>query len=132
LSYSGNPSTSEADAVRFLIGDTDTSAEILADEEILYLLDENGSPLKAAIVAADAIANRYASDSTTYRIGNVEVRRSQRAAQFRRRADELRSMLLEQGVTLYAGGISVADKSDVSADADRVSPAFSVGLFENT
>jgi hypothetical protein len=41
-------------------------------------------------------------------------------------------MLLEQGVTLYAGGISVADKSDVSADADRVSPAFSVGLFENT
>jgi hypothetical protein len=132
LSYSGNPNDSELDAVRFLIQDTDTSAEVLADAEIQYLLDQNGAPLKAAIVAADALANRYATDSTTYRIGNVEVRRSQRAAQFRRRAEELRNMLLEQGVTLYAGGISVADKADVVADTDRVSPAISVGIFENT
>jgi hypothetical protein len=131
MSYSGNPDRSDTDEVRFLIGDTDNSDLLLREEEVEYLLAQNGSPLKAAIVAADTIANRFSQDSSSYRIGSVEVRRGQRAEQFRRRADELRSMLLEQGVTLYVGGISVADKAAVVGGADRVSPAFKVGLFEN-
>ena len=132
MSYSGDPADSECDAVRFLLGDTDTSDEILADEEIVFLLDNEGSPLKAAIVAADTIANLFSGDSTSYRIGGVEVRRGQRAEQFRRRADELRRSLLEQGVNLFAGGVSIANKAEVVADTDRVAPHFKVGMFENT
>lgn len=42
FNYSGNPSTSELDAARFLLGDTDKNAPIMQDEEILYLIDEYG------------------------------------------------------------------------------------------
>ena len=41
--YSGDPSTSELDAARFLIGDTDEKAPIMQDEEIKYIMDTYGS-----------------------------------------------------------------------------------------
>lgn len=37
-SYSGDPSTSKKDEVRFLIGDTNINQQILSDEEIEYML----------------------------------------------------------------------------------------------
>ena len=36
--YSGNPSESEADFVRFAIGDTNSAAPILQDAEINYIV----------------------------------------------------------------------------------------------
>lgn len=42
FSYSGNPSDSELDAARFLIGDTDASSPIMQDEEIQYIIDTYG------------------------------------------------------------------------------------------
>ena len=42
-SYSGNPSSSDLDALRFLIGDTDENAPIMQDEELQYLITEYGS-----------------------------------------------------------------------------------------
>lgn len=38
-SYSGDPSKSEIDAYRFAIQDTDTSCQIMQNEEIQYILD---------------------------------------------------------------------------------------------
>jgi hypothetical protein len=43
FSYSGDPSASELDAARFLIGDTDSNAPIMQDEEIQYILDTYGA-----------------------------------------------------------------------------------------
>lgn len=40
--YSGDPSNSELDAARFLIGDTNESAPIMQDEEIKYIIDTYG------------------------------------------------------------------------------------------
>lgn len=43
-SYSGNPSASEIDACRFLIGDTNEESPIMQDEEIQYIISEaNGN-----------------------------------------------------------------------------------------
>lgn len=42
FNYSGDPSKSELDAARFLIGDTDKSAPIMQDEEIKYIIDTYG------------------------------------------------------------------------------------------
>lgn len=42
FSYSGDPSKSELDAARFLIGDTNSSAPIMQDEEIKYIIDTYG------------------------------------------------------------------------------------------
>lgn len=40
--YSGDPSKSELDAARFLIGDTNEGAPIMQDEEIKYIMDTYG------------------------------------------------------------------------------------------
>lgn len=43
FSYSGDPSASDLDAARFLIGDTDVTAPIMQDEEIQYIIDTHGN-----------------------------------------------------------------------------------------
>ncbi len=43
FSYSNDPSASELDAARFLIGDTDANAPIMQDEEIQYIIDTYGA-----------------------------------------------------------------------------------------
>lgn len=40
--YSGDPSSSELDECRFLIGDTNSAEPIMQDEEIQYLIDTYG------------------------------------------------------------------------------------------
>lgn len=57
--YSGDPSDSDVDAVRFLVGDTDTTDQLLTNEEIQYLVDEQGSAHTAAAAAANAIAAKF-------------------------------------------------------------------------
>jgi len=37
--YSGNPSTSDVDKYRFIIGDTDSANPIMQDEEIQFIVD---------------------------------------------------------------------------------------------
>lgn len=43
FSYSGDPSASELDAARFLIGDTDPNAPIMQDQEIQYIINTHGN-----------------------------------------------------------------------------------------
>lgn len=43
FSYSGDPKSSEVDAMRFLIGDTDANQPIMQDEEIQYIIDTYGA-----------------------------------------------------------------------------------------
>lgn len=59
--YSGNPSSSLLDEVRFLIGDTDSTFPLLQDEEIQYTLTENSdNKYLAAADSCDAIASKFA------------------------------------------------------------------------
>lgn len=43
FSYSGDPTSSDLDECRFLLGDTDSENPILQDEEIAYLISDAGS-----------------------------------------------------------------------------------------
>lgn len=43
FTYSGDPSNSDLDAARFLIGDTDKEAQIMQDEEIMYIINTHGN-----------------------------------------------------------------------------------------
>ena len=55
-SYSGDPSSSPRDEVRFLIGDTTPDDPLLSDPELDALLLLHPSPLSAASEAARRIA----------------------------------------------------------------------------
>lgn len=60
--YSGNPSSSSLDAVRFLCGDTDTANQLISNEEVAFLLSEwNSDTYLAAAFACDAIAGTFAA-----------------------------------------------------------------------
>lgn len=65
FTYSGDPSESDLNAVRFLIGDTEPDEPLLQDEEIIYLnsqWSQSHSVYWAASMAAEAIAARFARE----------------------------------------------------------------------
>jgi hypothetical protein len=124
--YSGDPSESTLDEVRFLIQDTDPDDKQISDEEIEYLIAENGGALQAAIAAAIVISAQYAR-AIDKAVGDLRISYSQRSKQYRDLADFLGS----DGAPIpYAGGISVSDKQIDEDDTDRVSPAFVKGMHD--
>lgn len=88
FSYSGNPSESELDAVRFLVQDTDADEHFLEDEELTYLISHwvpSHSVYWAASKAADIISAKFArevtvnSDSQTVSTSELQAKYSQLA-----------------------------------------------------
>jgi len=94
FTYSGDPSASDLDAVRFLIGDTAENDAELQDEEILYLLTTWGGTYPAAIAACEVVSGRYA-DRTNYSrsVGDLSISESYgaSAAEYRQLANRLRA-----------------------------------------
>jgi hypothetical protein len=89
--YSGDPRTSDKDAVRFLCQDNDMTPGVvrLQDEEILYLLSVQANVFLAAAEAADTIAGYWARIQNV-RVGPLALQRSQAPTFFRELAAALR------------------------------------------
>jgi len=77
--YSGDPQTSDKDAVRFYCGDTEEEFGLLQDEEIEYILNSQKRPdvKLAAIKACEQILAKLAKQ-VDYTIGPETVKASQR------------------------------------------------------
>lgn len=129
--YSGDPTSSLRDQVRYLLGDTDSTDPQLQDAEITgqvtLMYPTPGSTANAFLVARNcalALAAKY-SRQVTKSAGNLRVEYATRADAYRKLAGDLRRLSLE-GATIgtYAGGISVADKQTEELNEDRVNPAF--------
>lgn len=88
-SYTGDPADSTKDAVRFLIGDTDTSDQLLTDEEIDYTVDSSGSLYQAAHDSAYAIASTFARMASSKSVGDMSLSYSDRAASYYQVADRM-------------------------------------------
>ncbi len=127
-SYSGNPSANSKDQVRFLTGDTDTTDQLLQDEEISWLLGQEPSPLAAAVRALEALAARFARQ-VDKAVGDLRLSLSQKAQAFAARAAELR-LRLALASAPYAGGLSEAEKAAAEGEADLVQPAFKRGMHD--
>ena len=76
--------------VRWLVGDTDLTDQLVLDEEVQAALDRYGSPERAAANIARAIGAKFARlfDKAA---GDVRKSMSQKAENFRKLADELES-----------------------------------------
>lgn len=126
MPYSGDPSSSDRDAVRFLIGDTDADAEQLTDAEIDYLLEQFISPPMAALAAVDGLIAKY-SRLVNRSIGSLRIDYGSRYKNY----IDLRKHLADGiGVSLpipYAGGLTVGDKLANEANTGRVQPRFTRG-----
>lgn len=128
FTYTNAPASVARDEVRFLVGDTDTTDQLITDEEIAYLITERGSNLGAAIGACEAIEAKFARLADRS-FDDISVKASQKAAGFRALAKSLRARMTRT-VTPFMGGTSVSDIDSREADTDRPVPAFARGLHE--
>lgn len=84
-SYSGDPGASALDEVRFLIQDTDTSDQLLSDEELSYLITAYADAYSAAVAAVGVLiakASKVAEESKTVGDLSLSVKSGARLAQW--------------------------------------------------
>lgn len=133
MTYSGDPSTSALDAVRFWAQDVG-SAPLLNDNEITYLIafagvDPTESPQLAAAIACERIASKYvgevaiSADGVSYSGQDLYNKYSQLAKDLR--SSELIS--LAEGAHPYVGGITVGEIPDGTVRQ----PNFGIGWTDN-
>lgn len=131
--YSGDPSSSDKDKVRFLIGDTDSSDPQLQDEEILWMLSENETIYVAASHCVYGLISKYSRLAQSKSVGDLSISYANRVENYKAVASRL-AYLAEvhgSGAPAYCGGISISDKETDETDTDRVQPAFRVDLMKN-
>ena len=126
----GDPS--DLARIRLRIGDTDpfASADLrIEDEEIVDFLDTEGSVIRAAAAAAEALAAKFARKAEGSQ-GPDRIVPSDRANHLRRIAAQLRTAASAACVP-SAGGISIAAKDQNATDSDRTTPAFRRGQMDH-
>lgn len=128
-SYSGDPSISTKDAVRYRLGDTDGSNWMLSDQEINYSLTLYPNPLRAAASCARTLSARFAR-KVSKRVGDLSINYSDMAKNFSDLAVLLDREADRQAGTPYVGGISFADVDAVNSDTDRRTGGFRQGFGE--
>lgn len=138
--YSGDPDSSALDGIRFLIGDTDTNDQLLANEEITWMNSQvSGSTTSTDSLYTVAyrcmitIASKF-SRLADQAVGDMRVSMSQKARGAREQAKELKVLAQSEGgtPTPYAGGLTISDKELDLDNSDLVKPSFSQGQFANT
>ena len=114
--YEGDPSGSNEDEVRFLIGDT-AASPYLSDEEIEYLLAEHVVPIRAAYHGALAIASKLTAKGRIA-VGTAEKDYGSIAQQFTEVAKSLAArggavgVSTSLGAVPYAGGLAGGTRQD--------------------
>jgi hypothetical protein len=131
--YGADPANSNRDAVRLLIGDTDTSDQQLQDSEVDYFLGlfgatGDGRVVPAAIRCCDAIAAKYARQVDTTNQG-LSVGASKRLAHYQSLAEELRLQLGTTG-EVFLGGSKYSENDKLDDNNNLIPPSFRVGQMD--
>jgi hypothetical protein len=123
--------TNQTYQVRLLIGDTIKDAPQMQDEEIAFLIVQNGSIYAAAAACCRALSTQYAR-SADVAAGDQSIKFSQMSKSYLDKALAFQSQAALMGAGQpYVGGISIADKIQNEQDADRVAPNFKWDIFDN-
>ena len=136
FTYTGRPGTSTVDerrdSVRFLIGDTVEASKHMEDEEIYFLLDQEGNNVwGAAMLAADTMKSRFA-DLASYSVGDLSIQYGQQVQHWESVSASIGERRDLDVANAYAGGISNSDKDSVAGDSDWNKPYGSLGMHDNT
>jgi hypothetical protein len=74
--YSGNPGASPLDEVRFLIQDTDSTSQLLSNEELNYLLASYLDPYSAAVAAVVSLIGKASrQEEESKKVGDLSLTR---------------------------------------------------------
>lgn len=114
--------------VRLKIGDVDNGGHVLEDEEIDYLLEENGSTdlVWVALKAAEVGLAKLAKSQDAEGPGGIRITRSQRFSQMKDMIAKLEQACVGRTEITMTGTLADQDAQDDSAT--RPAPIFSVGM----
>lgn len=128
-------SSGRLNTVRLLVGDTDTSDQLVQNEEITFALGQVGDNVYyAGSWICKAIAAKFSRMVDTQLDGALSAKYSDRVKQY-----QLLSIQIEaqgkktsgKALGAFGGGISITDVASVRGDTDRVKPVFTIDQFEN-
>lgn len=137
--YSNSPGTDTAagrrDAVRALVGDTDTNDQQITDEVIAFFLSQSSDDVySAAALSARSIAGLYARqvdadfEGVSSKYSQLRDNYYELATRLDRQAKKYGAVGL--GVPV-AGGISISEIDSVEENDDRPDPFFRRRQFRN-
>lgn len=124
-------STSEKDQIRLQIGDTDTQAQLLQDEEINFAITQERNFWGAAARCAEMAGFLFLRKVDTKLGREMQVTYSTTAQQYFQMAKWLRAKSLAAGIAPYVGGLFVSDKNTISQDTSQVAPLFTKTMMQN-
>lgn len=132
FSYSGDPSTSTLDAVRFYSQDIDEEDPLVSDEEIAFLISSwanvTDSPLYIAAVVCDVIAAKFTRE-ISFSADGVSIGASELQKKYVDLADSLRAQYQAKDISGIpsAGGLIAGEEFD-----DSIAPlSFAKGMHDN-
>lgn len=132
FSYSGDPSQSPKDAVRYLVQDTNSSDPLVQDEEIAWVLSQFGDTRTAAIDILGTIIIRL-SARINKQVGDLRIYSSDRFNQAEAALAALKSQSMHLSPAIpYAGGVSEGDMEIDRDNDDTVQPQFALGFTDNS
>lgn len=105
--YDGDPMGDRKDEVRFLVGDTDTTEQLVTDEEVNFVLSQyppvTGKPAwLASAHVADGIAARFARRADRS-VGPLSISAKQQRDHYVELAASLRVLYATNGLSSVAG-----------------------------
>ena len=128
-------SSGRLNTVRLLVGDTDTSDQLVQNEEITFALAQVGDNIYyAGSWVCKVIAAKFSRMVTTTLDGALSANYSDRAKQYQQLSIQIEAQGKKtsgKSLGVFGGGISVVDVEAVRVNPDRVKPAFSVNQFDN-
>ena len=135
FTYSGDPSTSTRNYVRFLINDTDSTDALFSDEELNYVISEwSGDAYNSARECAEILIARFSrlADSTSKSVGDISVSESfsQKIQHYKELADSLlRRQMRKNPPKLWAN--TEALKSTDDRNISDYNTDFYAGIHDN-
>jgi hypothetical protein len=129
FSYTHDPSNSDVDAVRFLVGDTNSKRPMLDDREVEWAIAQYPNQNLAAAVLAESLFGKFASQADIS-VGPVSKSYSKVAELFKKKADQLRSEACKMAIPSFPA-IRHSSKQQLEDNTDLVSPNFFIGLSDN-
>jgi hypothetical protein len=135
FSYSGDPSTSVRNYVRFLLSDTDSTDPLFSDEELNYVIAEwDNDAYDAARECAEILIARFSrlADSTSKSVGDISVSESfsQKIQHYMDLANSIaRRKLRAKPPRIFANAESLKSTNDRTVDDYNTD--FYAGIHDN-
>ena len=114
-SYSGNPSDSEKDAIRYIVGDTSEDDGFVQDEEIEYALNLHSNIYAAAAMVASNLSNHFAMQAEQTKVGPITEVYTKRSERYATIASKLEIKATKsETLNIVCGGVTTSDACSAS------------------